>query len=289
MKKNIIFNAALVASFLVVSGFALTQRVARAVLVRGVIPQSGLLLHLDGLNPANSATTWVDKSGNGNDATMVNATFNPGVGYTYNGSSTTGTLGSGVAAQAADSFAYMIRASFTDVANAQSNNLQARLLGQNWNHISYEYNGNDSVIWSVNNNDLGNTGGTHFRGGSNRLRPSVLGSSENMIGVSWVADSPGSYYGTARLYANGSFVKEVTSAVKPDNIHNTNLSRTMSIGSTSWTGTINEVAIYANFVGTPDQLMMDVFTGLDVPPAPEPSSLVLLGFGVLALRRRRRR
>jgi hypothetical protein len=224
------------------------------------VPSTGLQLHLDGPDPDNSSGTWLDSSGNDNDATMSNTTFTEGEGYAFSSSPNSAGIFTGIQPQTADKFAFAVRF----IPDTQSG--QPALLAPSsgaWSMFYLDY-GNHAVAWEVY---TGSAGYHHFRDAPAPINPDNL-SGENMIGVTWETTSgPGGSTGTARIYLNGDYKGQVTGAYKPttDYPAHSAFDRVGRRGSSDnqFDGDILQVVIYKDYSGTADDLMYDIYNGTE--------------------------
>lgn len=233
------------------------------------VPKEGLLLHLDGNDPLNTAELWHDRgpsSVNGEVGSKVKLV--PGKGYAFlnddpDGMADTVRLAAPVQPQLADRFAYAVR--LTPALPLDERKGEFAFLGNAafpWNTLYFDV-AQDAVIWNTYNQQA-RGGGTWFRASKPRkVSPRAVAESEVMIGVTWEADSEGNGTGTVRIYLDGEFVGEERGALRPQGRHAdlAVVGGTGKKGSLDWIGTVHQVVIYGDFKLQPDELMARIFSG----------------------------
>lgn len=233
------------------------------------VPKEGLLLHLDGNDPKNSASLWHDSGPAAADGEVgAKVKFVPGKGYAFqnddpDGKTDTVSLTAPVQPQLADRFAYAVR--LTPALPLDERKGEYAFLGNaafHWNTLFFDV-AQDAVYWNTYNQQE-KRGGNLFRASKPRkVSPRAIAESEVMIGVTWQADSEGAATGTARIYVDGDFVGEEKSAIRPHGRHAdiAMVGGTGKKGSLDWIGFISQVVVYGDFKLPPDELMASVFKG----------------------------
>jgi len=222
-----------------------------------VVPTAGLVLHLDGRNPANTPAVWADSSPSANNAAMSGTVFTPGTGYAFSAVTTSVGIFAPIQPQTADKFAFAVRYTQGDPRTGQQAILSNA--GQNWNSFYVDF-GNNAVAWDAYNPA---TGGQALFRQPRLLNPVTMPPDENIVGVTWETTSgPGGQTGTARLYLNGQFVGEDLNATRPTTnypIHSAfdRIGR-READISRFNGQITQVVIYKDYDGSPDDLMLAV-------------------------------